>query len=447
MYRLFLLKRWVEDLLMFPLILLGRFLARRRPLGREYETFFFFPFYHIGGAEKVHAAIAKATGNPNCIIFFTRKSQNDLFYKEFESSGCVMKDISRYTDNKWIYFVNIIFRGIISGYINSQKKKPLVFNGQCNFGYKISPWINKRIPQIELIHSLCSFSYIRIPFLPFITRTVMISTIRIQEHLELYKRFGIPLSLGDRIQFIMNGIELPERTLTVNRQPLTDEGQPTTDHRQPITEERQPVSDKRQEQNEKNGAPETRLTVIGQRLTVLYVGRGTAEKRVDLIAEMAKRMHGKEENITFQFLGEVKDSIPAELHGYSYFWGNQGDPEKIDSIYRKAQVLVLVSDTEGFPMVVMEAMARGLAVVSTAVGEVPLHVKDGENGYLVRDFRNREAVVEECMQHILRLHNDRGLLSEISERNIDYAYEHFGMDRFRREYNELFDRMRTGYSI
>jgi glycosyltransferase involved in cell wall biosynthesis len=423
MYRLFLLKRWVEDLLMFPLILLGRFLARRRPLGREYETFFFFPFYHIGGAEKVHAAIAKATGNPNCIIFFTRKSQNDLFHKEFESSGCVMKDISRYTDNKWIYFVNIIFRGIISGYINSQQKKPLVFNGQCNFGYKISPWIKKDIPQMELIHSLCSFSYIRIPFLPFITRTVMISTIRIQEHLDLYKRFGIPLSLGERIQFIMNGIELPERS-TVHGPQSTAEYNKTgaASNLKPQTSNLKPLS-------------------------VLYVGRGTAEKRVDLIAEMAKRMHGKEENITFQFLGEVKDSIPGELHGYSYFWGNQGDPEKIDSIYRKAQVLILVSDTEGFPMVVMEAMARGLAVVSTAVGEVPLHVQDGVNGYLVRDFRNREAVVEECMAHILHLHNDRGLLSQMAERNIDYAYSHFGMDRFRREYNELFDRMRREYSI
>jgi glycosyltransferase involved in cell wall biosynthesis len=423
MYRLFLLKRWVEDLLMFPLILLGRFIARRRPLGSEYETFFFFPFYHIGGAEKVHAAIAKATGNPNCIIFFTRKSQNDLFYKEFESSGCVMKDISRYTDNKWIYFVNIVFRGIISGYINGQKKKPLVFNGQCNFGYKISPWISKSIPQVELIHSLCSFSYIRIPFLPFITRTVMISTIRIREHLDLYKRFQIPLSLGERIQFIMNGIELPERSTVHGLQSTVEDDETTA---------------------ASNLKPQTSNL---KHLSVLYVGRSTAEKRVDLIAEMAKRMHGKEENITFHFLGEVKDAIPEELRTYCYFWGNQGDGAKIDSIYRKAQVLILVSDTEGFPMVVMEAMARGLAVVSTAVGEVPLHVQDGVNGYLVRDFRNREAVVEEGMQHILRLYNSPELLSGMAERNIDYAYGHFGIDRFRREYNELFDRMRTGHSI
>src|SRR5206468_2512178 len=112
-------------------------------------------------------------------IFFTRKSQNDLFYSEFAASGCEIRDVSNYTDNKLIYFVNIIFRGMIAAYINNQKKKPVVFNGQCNFGYKISPWISNRIPQIELIHSLCSFSYIRIPFLPFISRTVMISTVRI----------------------------------------------------------------------------------------------------------------------------------------------------------------------------------------------------------------------------------------------------------------------------
>src|SRR5688572_20813934 len=160
---------------MYPLILMGRIIARAKPLKKEYETFFFFPFYHIGGAEKVHAHIAKATGNKNCIIYFTRKSQNDLFHSEFAASGCTMKDISKYTDNKWIYFVNIIFRGIISQYINQQKQQPIVFNGQCNFGYKLSPWIKKRIPQLELIHSLCSFSYIRIPFLPFIHRTVMIS--------------------------------------------------------------------------------------------------------------------------------------------------------------------------------------------------------------------------------------------------------------------------------
>lgn len=398
-YSLFLLKRTIEDVIMFPFILLGRLIAIFRPLQREYETFFFFPFYHVGGAEKVHAQIAKATGNTNCIIYFTRKSQNDLFYKEFAASGCTMKDISKFTDNKWLYFVNIIFRGIISQYINRQKQQPVVFNGQCNFGYKISPWISKRIPQIELIHSLCSFSYIRIPFLPFIDRTVMISTIRIQEHLDLYKRFQIPLALGKRIQFIMNGIELPPKRVK-------------------------------------------RISTSNP-LIVLYVGRSTAEKRVHLIAQMAKLVKEKGSNIQFLFLGEVKEAIPIELHSYCTFLGNQSDPAIIQSIYQQADILILTSDTEGFPMVIMEAMAHGLAIVSTAVGEIPLHIKHMVNGFLIEEYANAEEVVSGSIAAINLLDQDRQLLQTIAASNIDYAYSHFGIDRFAKEYQDLFHKART----
>ena len=216
-YSLLLAKRQVEDILMFPLIQLGRVIAWANPQKKKYDRFFFFPFYHIGGAEKVHAQIAKAGGGANSIIYFTKKSANALFLQEFEASGCVIRNISKHTDNKWLYFLNIIYRGIISGYINKQKGSTLVFNGQCNFGYKLSPWINKKTPQVELIHSLCSFSYIRIPFLPFIARTVMISKVRIAEHLELYKRYNIPEHFGRRIQFILNAIELPARRTVVQQ--------------------------------------------------------------------------------------------------------------------------------------------------------------------------------------------------------------------------------------
>ncbi|MEJ7914317.1 MAG: glycosyltransferase family 4 protein, partial [Chitinophagaceae bacterium] len=392
-------KRQLEDILMFPLILLGRLIARMRPQKREYDTFFFFPFYHIGGAEKVHANIAKASGGKNSIIYFTKKSANALFLKEFEASGCIIKNISKYTDNKWLYFLNIIYRGILSGYINQQKGSTLVFNGQCNFGYKLSPWINKKIPQVELIHSLCSFSYIRIPFLPFITRTVMISKVRIAEHLELYKRYDIPKHFGTRIKFILNAIDLPST---------------------PIIKE-QPGN-----------------------LVALYVGRSTAEKRVHLIAGMSAIINKQQSRVGFQFLGDVKSEIPEDLHAYCHFYGNQSDPDTIDAIYRTAHILLLVSDTEGFPMVIMEAMARGLAIVSTAVGEIPLHIINTQNGFLIADYQNTDGVVAECIAYIEQLDADRTLLQKMRADNIAYAFDHFGMPRFNAAYNELFTKLRSG---
>ncbi|MDB5190627.1 MAG: glycosyltransferase family 4 protein [Segetibacter sp.] len=400
MYKLYLIKRFIEDIIIFPFVLLGRIIAFIKPLDKEYRVYFFFPFYHTGGAEKVHAMVAQATGNSSCIIFFTRKSNDRNFHDEFVKTGCTIKEISGYTDNKWIYFANLIYRGIVTGHINRQKEKPLVFNGQSNFGYKISPWVRKDIPQIELIHSLCSFSYIRIPFLPFITQTVMISTVRIKEHIELYKRYNIPFRYAERINFIMNGIELP----------LTK--------------------------------PERHFDK--DKISVLYVGRSTPEKRVHLIAEMAKVLATQSLPVEITFLGDVENAIPTELWQHCHFLGSHGDPEYIHQVYLSSDILILVSDTEGFPMVVMEAMARGLAIISTAVGEVPLHVKHEENGFLITDFLNTDLVVQQSASYILKLYQDRKLLQEISKKNVSHAYENFGVERFNKQYQQLFQQTLHG---
>src|SRR6187402_3523393 len=128
MYQRLLIKRTIEDVFIFPFILIGRLAAMISPLKKEYRIFYFFPFYHTGGAEKVHAQIAKATGGNDCIIFFTRRSDDHRFIGDFKKTGCEIKDISVYTDNKWLYFLNLVYRGVITGYINSQKLKPIVFN-------------------------------------------------------------------------------------------------------------------------------------------------------------------------------------------------------------------------------------------------------------------------------------------------------------------------------
>jgi glycosyltransferase involved in cell wall biosynthesis len=391
-YKLFTIKRVIENVFIFPFILIGRLIATFRRLKKEYRIFFLFPFYHTGGAEKVHAQIATATGGDDCIIFFTRRSDDDRFLDDFKKTGCEIRDISVYTDNKWLYFLNLIYRGIITGYINSQKLKPIVFNGQCNFGYKISPWINNTIKQVELIHSLNSFSYIRIPFIPFIDKTVMISRQRIEDHRKLYERYRIPLHYAEKIVYICNGIRLPSSV-----------------------------------ESERPFSP----------FTVLYSGRPGPEKRIHLITAMAKELRNADKDIQFEMIGDLSGLVDISAFPFIKFHGNINDPEKINSIYSRAHLLLITSSTEGFPMVIIEAMANGCAIMATPVGDIPFHVKDGENGFLFSSVENESAIIKEACEKIILLKNNPVEWTRISAMNTMYAAEYFGIEQFNSAYKDL----------
>lgn len=373
-------------------MILGRLIGILRSTKKEYRVYFFFPFYHTGGAEKVHLQIAKATGGSDSIIYFTRHSIDDRFLEEFKATGCVIKDISHYTDNKWLYFLNLIFRGTVTFHINSQTHKPIVFNGQCNFGYKISPWIKKEIPQLELIHSLNTFSYIRIPFLPFITKTVMISEKRIGDHKELYTRLKIPSSYIDRITYIPNAIKIPS-----------------------------PVASKSFDQ-----------------FIVLYAGRATKEKRVDIIAAIAEILNKQDHHIQFEMAGNVSGSFDTAKYPFIKFHGNINDDLVLDNIYSKAHVLILTSSTEGFPMVVMEAMAHGCVILATPVGDIPWHIKHNENGFLFSEPGNPTTIINEAVEKISELAADNIQYQRMARNNIEYAKRNFGIERFNKDYIELF---------
>ena len=338
----------------------------------------------------------QATGGNESIVFFTRHSDNGRFLDEFKKNGAEVRDISKFTDNKWLYFLNLIYRGIITGYINSQKQKPVVFNGQCNFAYKISPWVKNTIHQIELIHSINTFSYIRIPFIPFISKTIMISRKRIEDHKELYKRKNIPSVLLNKITYIPNAINLPEQV-------------PSKD----------PNS-----------------------FTILYVGRGTVEKRVRLVAEIARRFTKMVQPINFEIMGDVSGAINEIDYPFVKFYGNKSDEKVINSVYSKAHILILPSITEGFPMVIMEAMAHGCAILSTAVGDIPYHVKNNENGFLFSKTEEEDVIINEATERISWLNNNRDKLERMAANNVEYAKETFGIERFNKEYRELFSSLK-----
>jgi glycosyltransferase involved in cell wall biosynthesis len=77
--------------------------------------------------------------------------------------------------------------------------------------------------------------------------------------------------------------------------------------------------------------------------------------------------------------------------------------DEIDSLYDWADVVVLTSRSEGIPLVLMEAMARGKIVVAPAITGIPELVIDGKTGFLYEpgsldDFVSRLVVIDRLMR-------------------------------------------------
>ena len=77
--------------------------------------------------------------------------------------------------------------------------------------------------------------------------------------------------------------------------------------------------------------------------------------------------------------------------------------EQMDSLYDRANVVVLTSRSEGIPLVLMEAMARGKIVLAPAITGIPELVVPGKTGFLyhagsMEDFVARVFVIRSLMR-------------------------------------------------
>ena len=111
-----------------------------------------------------------------------------------------------------------------------------------------------------------------------------------------------------------------------------------------------------------------------------WVGRASAPKRPQDLAPLARRLAG---HATLIALG----TRLAETSAASALRAAGGiilpSQVSVELVYAAADVLVQTSDSEGLPLVLLEAMRAGLPVVAYRVGGVPEVVEDGRTGYLV----------------------------------------------------------------
>lgn len=114
------------------------------------------------------------------------------------------------------------------------------------------------------------------------------------------------------------------------------------------------------------------------------VGRLTPIKNHRLFLEAAARL---ETPAHFAIVGDGECRHSLEAHAAALGLGARahflGWRQDLPAIYSDLDALVIASDNEGTPVSIIEAMAAGAPVVSTAVGGVPDLIDDGQTGLLV----------------------------------------------------------------
>lgn len=158
---------------------------------------------------------------------------------------------------------------------------------------------------------------------------------------------------------------------------------------------------------------------------ILGVGSLERAKRFDRLLEIAAQLRGRiHRHLRVVIAGDGRQRHAIEtLAGHTrqkgvevQVAGRVADPI---SLYQCADMLLLTSDKEGTPNVLLEAMACGLPVVATNVGGVSDLVKNGETGFLFEPDDHSNAVAS-----LERLAREPGTAREIGQRARAFIEKH-----------------------
>ena len=123
---------------------------------------------------------------------------------------------------------------------------------------------------------------------------------------------------------------------------------------------------------------------------ILCLSNLRAQKNHFLLLEVAKKGKASHPEWTFHLVGkDFGDAYSAqlrhlivrfELENTVFIYGSRQD---IQNILEQATIGILTSQSEGLPVALLEYGLHSKPVVVTAVGEIPLVIQNGINGFLV----------------------------------------------------------------
>lgn len=189
----------------------------------------------------------------------------------------------------------------------------------------------------------------------------------------------------------------------------------------------------------KNGvsfSPIQRSIVQRKKIVLGTVSRLIPLKQISLLIECVKEF-GLAELLEIKIFGDGPEQANLHtlvknsgLNGCISFMGNVINEE---DIYPQIDCLVICSNTEGLPMVLLEAMAYSVPCISTKVGAIPDVVAASEAGWLfnVGDKAGLAAIINNILTQPHKL-------IEQGEKAKSYVMQHYSIESVNQTYQQCY---------
>lgn len=353
-------------------------------------NYLFFPFYHVGGAETVHLNILRTfQEKPNC--FITNKSFSDANRPSFQKySNLIEIEPLNRTGKYRKYLLKSIARRI------NHDKNPVVFGCNSIFFYDLIPMLKSHVWIADLTHAFSyeqySPEFYSLPVANRFNARIVLGQKTKEDYANLYKDHGIDSKYTERINIIKNNVYVPDSLVK----------------------------------------PKNNI------LQIVFVARNSPEKRPEIVFEILRRLN--QDGIPFQctIVGDF-DQLNLQID-YAKFTGEIHNKATLQNVYLNSDVLLLTSEREGLPMVILEAMAHQVLPISTAIGEIS-ELKRAEPGIILSESLEPEAVISEMLKIIRHLNENKSEL-RIRQKNCYHTVkENYSTEKFTDSYRKLFHKI------
>lgn len=170
-----------------------------------------------------------------------------------------------------------------------------------------------------------------------------------------------------------------------------------------------------------------------------FVSRLVKVKRIDRLINVIEQVIKEKSNIQFVVAGhgnlfqEIK-VIESKSNGKVKLLGWVNDIENLISSF---DVLILTSDNEGTPLILMQAQISGIPVVSTDVGSVKDIMLNNSTGFLVN------ASSDSIAAKILTLEKNRMMVEKMGRAGKAFMTQNFSKKRFLSSHTSLYNELMT----